>query len=84
MLRRLTEKGLLKFVNKGNRYIYSAKIPRASAGKAALKCLVETFYDGSPASTFSALLGVSSETLTRDELRELEALIAKAKSGIEA
>lgn len=82
LLRRLSEKGLLKITNQGNRYTYSASIPRAAAGKAALKRLVDTFYDGSPSNLFSALLGISSESISPEELAELEALIAEAKSRI--
>ena len=80
LLRRLVAKDLLTFTNEQNRYIYSAKVPRSTAGQAALERLVETFFDGSPTSTFSALLGISSEKLSADELQELERMIAKAKA----
>ena len=80
LLRRLTEKGLLKVANRRNKYLYSAKVPKATAGRAALKRVVDIFYDGSPSSTFSALFGASAEAISQEELAELEALIDEAKS----
>lgn len=82
LLRRLSDKGLLQYTNDRNRYVYSAKIPRAKAGQAALQKLVDTFYNGSPSSTFGALLGISSESLSAEEIAELESLIQQAKSRV--
>lgn len=82
LLRRLADKGLLKITSRGNKYRYTARIPKATAGKAALRRIVDTFYDGSPSSTFSALLGASVESISEEELAELEALVADAKSRL--
>ena len=80
LLRRLYGKGLVTYVMEGPRYVYSAVTPREKAGKDALARLVRTFFDGSTANTFNALLGIASETLTKSELDELEALVACARA----
>lgn len=80
LLQRLYKKGLLKFDRLGTKYIYSASTPKDTAGKAALGKLVSTFFGGSTANTFNALLGVSSEELSNESLDELERLITKARS----
>jgi predicted transcriptional regulator len=80
LMRRLYDKKLVTYVMDGPRYIYSAVTPREKAGKDALARLVRTFFDGSTANTFNALLGITSETLTKEELDELEELVAKAKA----
>lgn len=80
LLSRLAEKGLLKARNQKQKYVYSARVSKAAAGRAALRRLVETFYNGSPSSAFSALLGASSESLSEVELAELEALVEEARS----
>lgn len=79
LMQRLQKKELLTFVMDGPKYIYSASAPRQTAGRAALAKLMNTFFDGSKTNTFNALLGISSETLSDEELDELEQVIAKAK-----
>ena len=80
LLQRLYKKGLVTFEMQGPKYIYRASTPKVAAGKAAWTRLVKTFFDGSTASAFNALLGPSSETLSDDELAELEKLIAQVKA----
>ncbi len=80
LLQRLYKKGLVTFEMQGPKYIYSASTHKSTAGKAAWARLVKTFFDGSAANAFSALLGPSSETLSDDELAELEKLVADVKA----
>jgi predicted transcriptional regulator len=80
LLQRLFKKGLLTFTMAGPKYIYAASTPRNTAGKVALAKLVQTFFNGSTALTFTALLGTSSQTLSDSELEELEKLVAQAKA----
>ncbi|MDA1302588.1 MAG: BlaI/MecI/CopY family transcriptional regulator [Proteobacteria bacterium] len=79
VLSRLVDKGLLTYREKGLKYAYRATTPQQSAGKAALAHLVDTFFGGSPADTFGALLGAASERLSEDELAKIERLIAAAR-----
>lgn len=81
LLQRLYKKGLVTFDMQGPKYIYSASTHKAAAGKAAWAKLVKTFFGGSTANAFNALLGPSSETLSDDELAELEKLVAQVKAN---
>jgi hypothetical protein len=51
-----------------------------AAKKSALSDIVRVFFNGSPASAASALLGMTSK-LDTDELDELEAMIARAREA---
>jgi predicted transcriptional regulator len=78
MLTRLEEKGVLRHRIDGQRYLYQAVVPKREVRVSVLKRLVGTFFDNSPVSAASALLGMSGK-LSSDELDQLEAMIAKAR-----
>lgn len=78
MLARLEEKGILQHRVDGQRYLYSAVVPKQKVRDSALKRLVGTFFDNSSASAATALLGMSDQLSSKD-LDALEALIAKAR-----
>jgi BlaI family transcriptional regulator, penicillinase repressor len=78
-LRTLEEKGHVKHEAEALRYVYSPTAQPVRARKSALRHLVETFFDGSPASAAAALLDASAKDLTADELDNLSALIEKAR-----
>ena len=80
LLQRLQKKGVLQIETAGAKYIYSPSTPKLSAGQAAWSRLVNTFFGGSAASAFSALLGSDSQTLSDAELDELERLVAEARA----
>lgn len=79
LLRILEEKGHVRHVQEGPRYVYMARQPRDSAARSALGHLVETFYDGSVGDAMSALLDSSSSRLSESELDRLASLIAEAR-----
>jgi BlaI family penicillinase repressor len=78
-LRVLEEKGHVRHEAVGLRYVYAPTVPRSSARRTALKHVVETFFDGSPAKVVAALLGGDAATLSDDELDRIESLIAEAR-----
>jgi len=78
VLTRLVEQGHLKFRQDGPRYVYSAAAGRKRVRQAAVRRLVDTFFDGSPLEAMNALLGVSAEKLSRDELTALAKAIDEA------
>lgn len=78
-LRILERKGVVKHAEEGLRYVYLPALARHSARKSALRHLVDTFYDGSVESVVGALLGGDGRSVSVEELRRIEALIAKAK-----
>lgn len=79
LLRILEEKGHARHEQQGPRYVYFPQVPRDRARRSAIKRLVATFFEGSAAQAAAALIG--SESLSRDELARLAALIDKAKRG---
>ena len=78
-LRILESKGHVRHEQDGVRYIYTAAVPRHSAGRSALRHLVETFFDGSAEKAVSALLGGEAARLDDSQLDRIAALIEKAR-----
>jgi predicted transcriptional regulator len=78
MLSRLERKGFVTHRAIDHQNIYSAAVPAAAARRSALRQLVRTFFDDSPAAAATALLGMRKD-ITADELDELEALIRRAR-----
>ena len=79
VLSRMVNNGMLKYHEKGPRYVYSAAVGLKKARQTALKKVIDTFFDGSPLHTINALLGISANKLSREELNKLEKAIIKAK-----
>lgn len=77
LLRILEEKGYLRHEQQGQRYVFLPTVRRANARRAALKGLVQTFFDGSVEDTVAALLG--QQKLAPEELERLAALIDEAR-----
>lgn len=80
MLKRLEDKGFVSREDSDRGYVYSPSVPETAARKSALSEIVRVFFNGSPAGAASALLGMSDK-LSTDELDQLEAMIAKARSA---
>lgn len=78
MLSRLEEKGVLCHREEGQRYWYKAVQAKQNVADSALKKLVGVFFNDSPASAATALLGMSKK-LSAVEIDQLQALIDKAK-----
>jgi len=80
MLKRLEDKGFVQRADSERGFLYSPVVSETAAKKSALTEIVRVFFDGSPASAASALLGMS-EKLHDDELDALEQMIAKARQA---
>ena len=80
MLKRLEDKGYVTRADSERGYLYSPAVSDTLAKKSALSEIVRVFFNGSPASAASALLGMSGG-LKDDELSELEAMIARARKA---
>jgi predicted transcriptional regulator len=78
MLARLERKGFVSHRAVDHQNVYTAAVPAAAARKSAMRQLVRTFFDNSPAAAATALLGMQ-ERLDPDQLDQLEALIRKAR-----
>src|SRR5438445_9079288 len=56
LLRILEEKGHVRHVRDGMRYVYAPRVSRQAASRSALKRVVATFFQGSVAQAMAALL----------------------------
>jgi predicted transcriptional regulator len=78
MLKRLEDKGFVQRSESERGYLYSPLVSETAAKKSALSEIVRVFFNGSPASAASALLGMS-DRLKDNEIAELEQMIARAR-----
>ncbi len=79
MFKRLEDKGFVQRADSERGFLYRPVLSDTVAKKSALSEIVRVFFNGSPASAASALLGMSMQ-LDEDELSELEAMIARART----
>jgi BlaI family transcriptional regulator, penicillinase repressor len=79
MLRILEDKGHLTHTEDGPRYLYAPVRPRSTARISALRQVVRTFFDGSPAKAAATLLDMQGNKLSAEERDELLALIERAR-----
>jgi BlaI family transcriptional regulator, penicillinase repressor len=79
LLRLLEEKGHIRHVAEGTRYVYAPVVGRAEARRTALSHVVRTFFDGSVEQAVATLVDSSRNKLGPDELDRLSKLIADAK-----
>jgi predicted transcriptional regulator len=82
MLKRLEDKGFVQRAESERGFLYSPSVSEMAAKKSALSEIVRVFFNGSPASAASALLGMSDK-LDEEELTELEQMIARARKAKE-
>ncbi len=79
LLRIMEDKGHVKHVREGARYVYLPCGSRAGARRSALKRVVATFFQGSVPQAMAALLDSADAGLTDADLDKLEQLIKKSK-----
>jgi len=79
MLRVLEEKGHVKHVEAGLKYVYLPTVTQERAKRSAVKHLLDTFFRGAPDQIVATLLDVSSTRLTGEELGRMAALIEQAR-----
>ena len=80
MLRVLENKGHVRHVADGTRYVYQPTLPRERAGRPALASVLETFFEGSTEKAVAALLDLSRKGLSEEELDRLSELIEQART----
>ena len=79
LLRILEEKGHVRHLKAGARYVYVPRASRETARRSALRRVVATFFEGSVAQTVAALLESGDTRLPDSELRKLERMIDRAR-----
>ena len=80
MLKRLEDKGFVQRSDSDRGFLYSPVVSDTVAKKSALSEIVRVFFNGSPASAASALLGMTDK-LDTGELDDLEQMIARARKA---
>jgi BlaI family transcriptional regulator, penicillinase repressor len=80
ILGKLERKGYVEHHEVDRAYVYKP-IARDQARHSAVRHLLDTFFNGSTEKAVSALLKVSDDDLTDDELDRLEQLVAAARRG---
>ena len=79
ILRVLEQKGHIRHVEEGLRYVYLPAMERETAKKSAIQRLVLTFFDGSVKDAAAAFLDPESAQLSDNDLKDLEGMIRKAR-----
>jgi len=79
LLRILEEKGHLRHEREKNRYVFSPTVPAVRARKTALRHVLRTFFDGSPANAMAALLELDDQELTGEDYDRLALMIEQAR-----
>ena len=77
LLRILEQKGHLRHQEDGPRYVFLPTVSRDRARKSALRNLVKTFFDGSPAQAAAAL--IDQADLSDDDVARLAEMIERAR-----
>jgi BlaI family transcriptional regulator, penicillinase repressor len=78
-LRVLEEKGHVRHIEEGLRYVYLPIVARKAARRSALRHLVETFFEGSAGNAVAALLGGEATRLSEEELDRISRMIEAAR-----
>lgn len=78
-LRILEDKGHIRHLQEGARYVYLPRESRAAASRSALKRVLATFFGGSVEQAVAALLEASDTEISKPEMDKLQAIINKAK-----
>lgn len=79
LLRLLEERGHVKHVEEGARYIYLPAVSRGEARRKALAHVVSTFFGGSTEQAVLTLLESSRSKLSGDELDRLAEMVERAR-----
>lgn len=80
LLRVLEEKGQIAHRQDGPRYVYRPTAPAGEASETALRRVLRTFFGGSATRAVAALIDLEADNLTDDDLADLAAVVAEARS----
>jgi predicted transcriptional regulator len=75
----LVSKGLLAYNREGRRYVYAPTISHQRARRAALRHLLQTYFDGSIHAALAALLRTDRTKLSEEDYQRLIELIQEAE-----
>lgn len=78
MMTRLVDKGFLKHKRDGQKYVYSAA-RREVVSRQALKRVIRTYFGGSLSQAVSAFLDEHQGTISSEDAREIQRMLAAAR-----
>ena len=81
LLHILENKGFLKHIQDGLRYIYYPKIPHKKAMRSAVRRLIETYFDNSVEEAMTALIEYNSSMSDEDLNRLIDIIKKKKREG---
>lgn len=67
----LEEKGILQHRQEGQVFIYRPTVPHEEASRSAIQHMIDTFFEGSMHKAVAAMLSISGNELTKEEIEEL-------------
>jgi predicted transcriptional regulator len=79
MIRLLETKGFLKHRARGAKYVYRPTQSLETASNVAVLHVLKTFFRGSATDALAAILNVSSDKLTDEDLARMKQLIERAR-----
>lgn len=79
MIRLLEKKGFLQHRALGAKYVYRPTQSLQAASKSALRHMLDTFFQGSPSDALAAILNVTSDRLTDQDLARMKDMIERAR-----
>ena len=82
-LRTLEAKGHLQHEKEGRKFLYAPTVGPETAGRNALRHLLQTFFSGAPEVAFATLLSETTSDLSKEKLDQLDALIQDARKEVE-
>jgi predicted transcriptional regulator len=80
LLRLLEERGHVKHVEDGTRYVFLPAVTRSEARRKALSHVVTTFFGGSVEQAMLTLVESSRSKLSAEELERLSEIVERAKT----
>ena len=81
LLRKLVDKGHVRFRVDGNRYVYQPSLKKDTASQGALQRLLDTFFAGSASAAVVRLLGQEGDGLDDAEIDQIEKALDRLKQG---
>jgi predicted transcriptional regulator len=77
----LERKGYISHMRQGKKYVYSPTTPRRNALREALRQLLRTYFEDSPAEALSAIVALHRKDLSPADIQRLEMLIRTRSRG---
>src|SRR3954464_6357792 len=79
LLRLLEERGHVRHIEEGGRYVFLPAVPRSEARRKALSHVVATFFGGSVEDAMLTLVESSRNKLNANELERLAEIVERAR-----